>query len=158
MIHHLDPTACANALVDPQASGGALRWLRSPADSGAARREPLFCDGLLDQRDRLFGWTMARSASLACRRAFAEQAVAVQRRQGPAEFLVWLYRAALAAAQQAGSSAGLPESALTGFTPELRAALRLVARGDLPPEQAAALLPQSLAAVRSQLLRTRFRD
>jgi len=130
-----------------------------PAERLAIRQrlEPLFRDWLASHRDVLFGWTIARSPDSADRRAFAETAVAIQRLRGPAEFLSWLYGAALHAAQRASAAGGLSESALAGLAPELRTALRLVSRGDLRTEEAAALLSQRLGYVRSRLLQTRLR-
>ena len=119
--------------------------------------EPLFRDWLLSHRDVLFGWAMARGQDAQARRNFAETAVAIQRLRGSAEFLAWLYGAAVTAALRESTQGGLPETALTGLAPELRAALRLVSRGELRPEEATALLSQRLSYVRSRLLQTRMR-
>lgn len=119
--------------------------------------EPLFRDWLLCHRDVLFGWAMARGQDAQARRNFAETAVAIQRLRGSAEFLAWLYGAAVTAALRESAQGGLPETALTGLAPELRTALRLVSRGELRPEEATALLSQRLSYVRSRLLQTRMR-
>ena len=119
--------------------------------------EPLFRDWLLNHRDVLFSWAMARGQHAQARRNFAETAVAIQRLRGSAEFLAWLYGAAVTAALRESAQGGLPESALTGLAPELRTALRLVSRGELRPEEATALLSQRLSYVRSRLLQTRMR-
>ena len=119
--------------------------------------EPLFRDWLLSHRDVLFGWAMARGRDAHDRRSFAETAVAIQRLRGSAEFLSWLFGAAVAAALRETDQGGLPETALTGLAPELRTALRLVSRGALRPEEATALLQQRLGDVRSRLLQTRMR-
>ena len=119
--------------------------------------DPLFRDWLLSHRDVLFGWTMARGGDVQARRSFAETAVAIQRLRGSAEFLIWLYGAAVAAALRESAQGGLPETALSGLAPELRTTLRLVSRGELRPEEATALLSQRLGYVRSWLLQTRMR-
>ena len=119
--------------------------------------EPLFREWLLSHRDVLFGWAMARGHDAQARRSLAETAVAIQRLRGSAEFLAWLYGAAVAAALRESTQGGLPETALTGLAPELRTVLRLVSRGELRPEEATALLSQRLSYVRSRLLQTRMR-
>ena len=138
------------------ASGSAPRRL---ADFFPQQRnvEPLFRDWLLSHRDVLFSWAMARGQDAQVRRSFAETAVAIQRLRGNAEFLAWLYGAAVAAARRESAQGGLPESALTGLVPELRTTLRLVSRGELRPEEATALLSQRLGYVRIRLLQTRMR-
>ena len=119
--------------------------------------DPLFRDWLLSHRDVLFGWAMARSEDAQARRSFAETSVAIQRLRGSAEFLIWLFGAAVAAALRESTQGGLPETALAGLAPELRTILRLVSRGELRPEEAIALLSQRLGYVRSWLLQTRMR-
>lgn len=119
--------------------------------------EPLFREWLAPHRESLFRWTMAHSRQGDARRELAETAVAIQRLRGEAEFMVWLFGAALhAAADQAGQG-GVREADLAGLTPELRAVLRLTSRGDLRLEEAAALLSQRMGFVRSRLLQTRLR-
>jgi hypothetical protein len=148
-------------LAMPLANGGQVVVAGAPAARAAAARqgpEPVFCEWLDQHRDKLFGWTIARAADSAQRRLFAETAVAILRLRGTAGFQRWLYGAALLAAQQALRHGGLPETALAGLAPELRSALRLVSRGVLRPEEAAALLPQRMADVRSRLLQSRLHN
>lgn len=119
--------------------------------------EPLLRDWLLPYRDVLFRWALSLATDADARRALAEVAVAIQRLRGQAELMTWLYGAALQAAAQHEPQGGLPEAALTGLAPELRAVLRLVSRGEMRPEEAMALLAQRMGYVRSCLVRTRLR-
>ncbi|MDH4390048.1 MAG: hypothetical protein QE285_01340 [Aquabacterium sp.] len=116
--------------------------------------EPALRDWLQPSRDALFRWTMGMAASDEGRRAIAGMAVAIQRLRGPEAFGVWLYGAALQAAQHQGGR--LPEESLVGLPPELRGLLRLVARGDLRREEATALLAQRMDFVRSRVVHTRL--
>jgi len=138
---------------------GTAWTARSPAAFHPVNRvsEPLFRDWLAPHSDVLFGWTMARMPDADGRRGLAEVAVSIQRLRGRSEFVAWLYGAALHAAQQQARQGGLLEASLAGLAPELRAVLRLVARSELRPEEAAALLAQRMGYVRSRLVRTRLR-
>jgi len=118
--------------------------------------EPLFRDWMAAHRDVLFGWTMARTPNPVARRDLAQTAVAVQRLRGSAEFGAWLYGTAVQLAHAEAAGGGLPEPALAGLAPELRAVLRLVSRGGLRPEEATALQAQRLGFVRCRLLQTRL--
>ena len=118
--------------------------------------EPLFRDWMVDHRDVLFGWMMARTPHPVARRDLAETAVAIQRLRGSAEFGAWLYGTAVQLAHAEIAGGGLPEPALAGLAPELRAVLRLVSRGGLRPEEATALQAQRLGFVRCRLLQTRL--
>ncbi len=118
--------------------------------------ETFFRVWLTAHRDELFRWTMARTADVEARRGLAEVAVAIQRLRGSAEFVAWLYGAALHAALREAAHGGLPEPLLTGLAPELRAVLRLVARADLRPEEASALLSQRMGYVRRRLVQVRL--
>jgi DNA-directed RNA polymerase specialized sigma24 family protein len=125
-------------------------------------------DGLPMQRwlaahkDAMFRWAMALAGTppmgsdLAARRTFAETAVALQRLDGPARVISWLFGESLLAAQRHADQGVLPETLLAGLPPELRAVLRLVARGDLRAEEAWALLPQHMGFVRRSLVQTRL--
>ena len=104
----------------------------------------------------LFGWAMARGLDAVARRDLAATAVAIQRLRGSAEFLAWLYGTAVQLAHAQAACGGLPEAALAGLAPELRAVLRLVSRGALRPEEATALQAQRLGFVRCRLLQTRL--
>ena len=118
--------------------------------------EPLFRDWMAAHRDVLFGWTMARAYNPVARRDLAATAVAIQRLRGSAEFGAWLYGTAVQLAHAEAVCGGLPEPALAGLAPELRAVLRLVSRGGLRPEEATALQAQRLGFVRCRLLQTRL--
>jgi hypothetical protein len=118
--------------------------------------EPLFRDWMAGHRDVLFGWTMGRAQHPMARRSLAETAVAIQRLRGAAEFGAWLYGTAVHIAHAEAANGGLPELALAGLAPELRAVLRLVSRGGLRPEEATALQAQRLGFVRCRLLQTRL--
>lgn len=118
--------------------------------------EPLLRDWLAAHGDTLFRWTMARLADAHARRGLAEVAVSMQRLYGRTACLAWLYGAALQAAQCQARQGGLAEPMLAGLAPELRALLRLVARGALPPQEAMAWLGQPMGPVRRRLLRTRL--
>ena len=122
---------------------------------GAA--EPLFRDWLVAHRETLFRWTMARCRLPEARRELAESAVAIQRLRGEAEFMTWLYGAALQAAADQAGQGGLHEADLAGLAPELRAVLRLTSRGNFRLAEAVALLAQRLAYVRGHLLQSRLR-
>ena len=128
--------------------------LRLAAFHRPAPPEPLLRDWLRPWRDTLFRWTMAMAASADGRRVIAATAVSIQRLRGDAEFVEWLYGAAVqAAGHQQG---GLDEPSLTGLPPELRTLLRLVARGDLRRVEASALLGQRMGFVRSRLVQARL--
>ena len=133
----LVPAPRPHAHIDPLAAG-------QPAD-------PLFRDWLVPHRDALFGWTMRSAVSAHRRRDFAEVSVSIQRLRGHDGFLAWLFGAALQTAHRQVPRGGLPEAALTGLAPELRAVLHRVAAADLRPEEAMALLAQRLARVRRRL-------
>lgn len=138
----------------------ALAWTpRRPAcfNPGGRADEPLFRDWLVPHGDALFRWTMAHLPDADGRRGLAEIAVSIQRLRGRAELLAWLYSAALQTAVRQARTGGLAEATLAGLAPELRAVLRLVARADLRPEEASALLAQRMGYVRSRLVRTRLR-
>ena len=124
------------------------RTERLPADRPV---DPLFRDWLVPHRDALFRWTMQSAVSTHRRRDFAEISVSIQRLRGHDGFLAWLFGAALQTAHRQVPHGGLPEAALTGLAPELRAVLQRVAAADLRPEEAMALLAQRLARVRRQL-------
>ncbi len=146
-------------IANSQAFVGAVP-LKRRADTvvpAVAGTEPLLRDWLADHREGLFRWTMARAADDAQRRVLAESAVAVQRLRNPAEFITWLFDAALQAALGQARQGGLPEAALAGLVPELRTLLRLVSRGGLRIEEATALLPQRMSTVRGNLLQRRMR-
>lgn len=125
-------------------------------------------DGLSMQRwlaaykDAMFRWAIALAGTppmgsdLAARRTFAETAVALQRLEGPTRVVSWLFGESLLAAQRHADHGVLPEALLAGLPPELRAILRLVARGDLRAEEAWALLPQHMGFVRRSLVKTRL--
>lgn len=117
--------------------------------------DPLFRDWLVPHRDALFRWTMQRAVSAHRRRDFAEVAVSVQRLRGHDGFLAWLFGAALQTAHRQAPHGGLPEAALIGLVPELRAVLRLVAAADLRPEEAMALLAHRLGCVQRRLVGAR---
>lgn len=119
--------------------------------------EPLFRDWLVAHRETLFRWTMARCSMPQARRELAECAVAIQRLRGDAEFMAWLYGAALQAAADQAGQGGLREADLAGLAPELRAVLRLTSRGDVRLAEAAALLAQRLGYVRRRLLQSRLK-
>ena len=119
--------------------------------------EPLFRDWLVAHREALFGWTMARRSVPEARRQMAANAVAIQRLRGQAEFMAWLYGAALQAAADQAGKGGLREADLAGLAPELRAVLRLTSRGDFRLVEAVALLAQRLSYVRGRLLQTRLK-
>jgi hypothetical protein len=110
----------------------------------------------------MFRWAMALAGTppmgsdLAARRTFAETAVALQRQEGPARVISWLFGESLLAAQRHAQRGVLPETLLAGLPPELRAILRLVARGDLRAEEAWALLPQHMGFVRRSLVQARL--
>lgn len=123
----------------------------------AAKTEPLLRDWLAPHRDVLFRWAMGRAVDGPSRRGFAETAVAIQRLRGRAEFVGWLYGAAVQAALGQVAYGGLAEATLAGLPPELRTVLRLVSRGELRPEEATALLAQRMGYVRGRLLQTRLR-
>ena len=133
----LAPAPRPRARIDPLAAG-------QPAD-------PLFRDWLVPHRDALFRWTMRSAVSAHRRRDFAEVSVSIQRLRGHDGFLAWLFCAALQTAHRQVPHGGLPEAALTGLAPELRAVLHRVAAADLRPEEAMALLAQRLARVRRRL-------
>lgn len=116
--------------------------------------EPALQEWLQPSRNALFRWTMGMATSDEGRRAIAEMAVAIQRLRGTDAFAIWLYGAALQAALHQGG--GFPEASLVGLPPELRALLRLVARGDLRREEATALLPQRMDFVRGRLIHARL--
>lgn len=116
--------------------------------------QPALRDWLVPSRNALFRWTMSMATSGEGRRAIAEMAVSIQRLRGADAFGLWLYEAALQAAMHQGS--GFPEESLVGLPPELRALLRLVARGDLRREEAMALLAQGMDFVRGRLVHTRL--
>ena len=118
---------------------------------------PLFRDWLVAHREALFRWTMARCSLPEARRNLAERAVAIQRLQGEAEFIAWLYGAALQAAADQAAQGGLREADLAGLAPELRAVLRLTSRGDVRLAEAVALLAQRLGDVRGRLLQSRLK-
>ena len=128
----------------------------APFFPAVRRAEPLFRDWMVDHRDVLFGWAMARAPDPAARRSLAETAVAIQRLRGSSEFLAWLYGTAVQLAHAEAASGGLAEPALAGLAPELRTVLRLVSRGGLRPEEATALQAQRLGFVRCRLLQTRL--
>lgn len=128
----------------------SFRWMPGTA-------EPLFRDWLLAHRETLFRWTMARCSLPEARRELAERAVAIQRLQGDAPFMAWLYGAALQAAADQAGQGGLREADLAGLAPELRALLRLTSRGDVRLAEAAALLAQRLSYVRGRLLQSRLK-
>ena len=119
--------------------------------------EPLFRDWLVAHRETLFSWTMARCSLPEARREMAANAVAIQRLRGQAEFMAWLYGAALQAAADQAGKGGLREADLAGLAPELRAVLRLTSRGDFRLVEAVALLAQRLSYVRGRLLQTRLK-
>lgn len=145
-----------NALHQPQRRMPARTTHPGLAPSRPAA-EPLLRDWLAAHGDTLFRWTMARLGDAQARRGLAEVAVSMQRLYGRAECLAWLYGAALHAAQCQARQGGLAEPMLAGLAPELRALLRLVARGALPPQEAMALLGQPMGPVRRRLLRTRLK-
>ena len=124
---------------------------------GVGRDEPLLRDWLRGHRELMFRWTLGQSVDETRRREFAQSAVAIQRLRGDAEFLGWLFGAALQAAAAEQPAGGLPERALAGLPPELRSVLRLVSHGELRVEEAVALLSQRIGYVRSRLLQTRWR-
>ncbi len=141
--------------LDPSASAAGVGVPRRLASFQATRPvEPALQDWLQPSRDALFRWTMAMATSADGRRAIAEMAVSIQRLRGPDAFGLWLYGAALQAAQH--QIGGLPEASLAGLPPEVRALLRLVARRELRREEAMALLPQRMDFVRSRLVQTRL--
>ena len=119
--------------------------------------EPLFREWLVAHREILFSWTMARCSVPEARREMAENAVAIQRLRGQAEFMAWLYGAALQAAADQAGQGGLREGELAGLAPELRAVLRLTSRGVIRVPEAVALLAQRLSYVRGRLLQTRLK-
>lgn len=142
-------------MSNPQDSRVATRKFanfRAPA----APPEPLLREWLAPHHDTLFRWTIARAGSADDRRALAEVAVAIQRLRGSAEFVAWLFGAALQAAHRLGGQGGLDETSLTGLPPELRALLRLVARKELRAVEGMALLAQRMGYVRGRLVRTRL--
>ena len=124
---------------------------------GVGRDEALLRDWLRGHRELLFRWTLGLALDEIGRREFAQSAVAIQRLRGDAEFMAWLYGAALQAAALDQPVGGLPERALAGLPPELRSVLRLVSQGELRIEEATALLSQRISYVRSRLLQTRLR-
>ena len=149
--------AVAAAAGDPDASSGYGKALRlTPFFPVPRTAEPLFRDWMAAHRDMLFGWMMARGPDAVARRDLAATAVAIQRLRGSAEFLAWLYGTAVQLAHAQAACGGLPEAALAGLAPELRAVLRLVSRGALRPEEATALQAQRLGFVRCRLLQTRL--
>lgn len=156
-MQHL-PSACppaAPAAPVSAAGAGSASVPRRLANFHVQRPpEPALQDWLQPSRNALFRWTMGMATSDEGRRAIAEMAVAIQRLRGTEAFGVWLYGAALQAALHQGG--GFPEASLTGLPPELRALLRLVARGDLRREEATALLPQRMDFVRGRLIHTRL--
>jgi len=137
----------------------ALPTLADQASAG----DPTLTAWLLTHKEAVFRWAMALAgtpplgADVAARRVFAETAVAVQRREGPVRFVCWLFGEALLAAQRHAVGGALPETLLAGLAPELRALLRLVARGELRAEEAWALLPQRMGFVRRSLVQARLR-
>lgn len=139
--------------VHPPASF-PLRPAAAPPQPAWRSSEPALREWLLLHKDSLFRWTLARGGDDAARRGFAEGAVAIQRLRGEGEFIDWLFAAAMLAARR--SRGALVEPALAGLAPELRALLRLVARGDIRIEEALALLPQRMDYVRQRLVRTRL--
>ena len=119
--------------------------------------EPLLREWLVQHREMLFRWTMARCTQPRARRELAETAVNVQRLRGESEFIAWLFGAALQAAADQAAQGGLREADLAGLAPELRAVLRLTSRGDLHMAEAVAMLAQRLSFVRGRLLQTRLK-
>ena len=156
-MHHL-PSACqpaAPAPPLPAADPGSATLPRRLANFHVQRPpEPALQDWLQASRNALFRWTMGMATSDEGRRAIAEMAVSIQRLRGTQAFGQWLYAAALQAALHQAD--GFPEASLAGLPPELRALLRLVARGDLRREEATALLPQRMDFVRGRLIHTRL--
>ena len=156
-MHHL-PSArqpAAAAAPSPAVDPGSASVPRRLANFQVQRpSEPALRDWLQPSRNALFRWTMGMATSDAGRRAIAEMAVSIQRLRGTEAFGLWLYGAALQAALHQGG--GFPEASLAGLPPELRALLRLVARGDLRREEAMALLPQRMDFVRGRLIHTRL--
>lgn len=146
-------------IASPQPLGAAAGLACPPAAffTTAAKMNLLLRDWLAPHRDLLFRWAMGRAVDSDSRRGFAETAVAIQRLRGRAEFVVWLYGAAVQAALGQVACGGLPEATLAGLPPELRTVLRLVSRAELRPEEATALLAQRMAYVRGRLLQTRLR-
>ncbi len=128
--------------------------LRLAAFHRPAPPEPLFRDWMRPCRNALFRWTMSMAASGDGRRVIAATAVSIQRLRGEAEFIEWLYNAAVQAATH--QQDGLDESSLTGLPPELRTLLRLVARGELRRVEAHALLAQRMDFVRRRLVQARL--
>lgn len=125
-----------------------------PAQAAWRSSEPVLRDWLLAHRDSLFRWTLARGGDDAARRGVVEGAVAIQRLRGEGEFIDWLFAAAVIAARRCRGT--LPEPALAGLAPELRALLRLVARDGIRIEEGLALLPQRMDFVRQRLVQARL--
>ena len=123
-----------------------------------------FHDLVTQHKEPLFRWVLARIGQPGdendpTRRAFVEAAVAMRRRRGETDFVAWLYTAAVRVARRLASGDPgqrlVPETALTGLLPELRAVLRLVARGGIGMDEAGGLLPLPVDHVRRRLVHTR---
>ncbi len=123
-----------------------------------------FHDLLMQHNDALLRWVLARvgqpmDSNDPARRAFVEAAAEMQRRRGEPDFSGWLFAAAVRVARRLSTGSGtqqlLPESALTGLLPEMRAVLRLVARGAIGVDEASLMLPMPLEALRRRLVHAR---
>lgn len=129
---------------------------RAAAPATWRSSEPTLRRWLAPHQPKLLRWALG-SGDVAARRLLVQSTrratEALQRQRGAMEPADWPFAAAVMAARERGV---LPESSLGGLPPELRCALRLVARGDLRAENALALLPQPMDRVREHLLGARL--
>ena len=154
----MTPLLLSAVSADPHA---ASPWARDRPPDRDAGTQTLGA-WLSQHREAMFRWAMALAgtppvgADIDARRIFVETAVAVQRQEGSPRMDSWLFGEALLAAQRHAVHGVLAETLLAGLPPELRAVLRLVARGALRAEEAWALLPQPMEVVRRSLVQARL--
>ena len=105
---------------------------------------------LVTHRGRLLRWSHERDN---LNEGLRYAGPALRRLRSEATSIDWMFAAAVMCARLSGP---VPESGLAGLPPELRSLLRLVARDELRPEEALALLPQPMDRVRARLLDARM--